>query len=234
LRFDYRGMGDSEGAQQSFTETNADIRAAVDAFMQAMPELQRIVLFGLCDAASAALMYAGSDARVGGLILANPWVRTERGAAKAYLRHYYLDRLFKSGFWRKLFGGRLNVMRAVGGFLTNLRAAHGQQPAVDGNEMQVPFQQRMLKGLEGFAGPVLILLSGRDLTAQEFTDSCAASAPWSRALARANASVHAIPEADHTFSVRTVLEKAHLYCACWLREVYPSAADPQRTYQPIR
>jgi len=76
--------------------------------------------------------------------------------------------------------------------------------------------------------------SGRDLTAQEFTDSCAASAPWSRALARANASVHAIPEADHTFSVRTVLEKAHLYCACWLREVYPSAADPQRTYQPIR
>ena len=33
------------------------------------------------------------DQRITGLVLLNPWVRTDQGAAKTYLKHYYLTRL---------------------------------------------------------------------------------------------------------------------------------------------
>src|SRR5262249_34163772 len=75
LRFDYRGMGDSEGGAVSFDGADADIAAAIDEFSRRVPALRRVALWGLCDAASAALMYAFRDSRVSGLVLLNPWVR---------------------------------------------------------------------------------------------------------------------------------------------------------------
>ena len=70
LRFDYRGMGDSEGDPRNFEAIDADIRAAVDAFIVAVPQLREVVLWGLCDAASATLFYGPTDARVTGQVRA--------------------------------------------------------------------------------------------------------------------------------------------------------------------
>ena len=82
LRFDYRGMGDSSGAVRSFEAVDADIRRAIDIFYERVSGLESVVIWGLCDAASAALFYAHRDARVGGLVLLNPWVRTPEGMAR--------------------------------------------------------------------------------------------------------------------------------------------------------
>ncbi|MEO7495060.1 MAG: hydrolase 1, exosortase A system-associated, partial [Massilia sp.] len=95
MRFDYRGMGDSEGPMRSFEDVNADLRAAVDHFLASAPDMNEVVIWGLCDAASAALFYAASDDRVCGMVLVNPWVRTSGGFAKATLKHYYIDRLLQ-------------------------------------------------------------------------------------------------------------------------------------------
>jgi uncharacterized protein len=66
------------------------------------PVIKQVVLWGLCDAASAALYYGHTDPRVKGMILLNPWVHTEAGAARARLKHYYLARLLSKAFWAKL------------------------------------------------------------------------------------------------------------------------------------
>src|SRR3954467_3730369 len=71
LRFDYRGMGDSNGAARTFERSGEDVRCAIDELMRAVPTLQEVVIWGLCDAASAALFYAHTDARVCGLVLLN-------------------------------------------------------------------------------------------------------------------------------------------------------------------
>ena len=47
MRFDYRGMGDSEGALRNFDEVGDDVRAAVDAFFAALPSLKSVTLWGL-------------------------------------------------------------------------------------------------------------------------------------------------------------------------------------------
>ena len=147
------------------------------------PGLQSVVIFGLCDAASAALMYCNSDDRVAGLILVNPWVRTESGLARAHVKHYYGGRLLQGSFWRKLRSGRLEVrtcgrilLRAiVSRVLGRMRERAQVGTAVD-------FVACNARGLESFSGPVLLVMSGRDLTAKEFTDLCAESGVWSRLL----------------------------------------------------
>ena len=66
LRFDYRGMGDSTGLHRDFESLNGDLAAAIETLLQHEPNVQRVALWGLCDGASAALLYlhATRDSRV--------------------------------------------------------------------------------------------------------------------------------------------------------------------------
>ena len=212
LRFDYRGMGDSQGEPRSFESVDADLRAALDAFFAAVPGLREVALWGLCDGASAALFYAAQDARVTGVALLNPWVRTEQGMAKATIKHYYRARLFDPTLWRKLLAGRFQFRAA----LSSLRQLMGsaQQPAASS---AATLPERMRSGLEAFNGKVLLITSGKDLTAREFDDMAAASPAWKRLLGAARVTRHRLGAADHTFSRRAWRDQVAAWTAQWVR-----------------
>ncbi len=210
LRFDVRGMGDSTGAPIPFDGATADLRAAIDAFVAEVPGLENVVLWGLCDGASAASLYAPTDARVCGLIVLNPWVRTEAIEARAYVRHYYGKRLLGLAFWKKLLGGRVNLRSALSGLGRNLKAAQGARS--DTSEAGLPV--RMAAALEAANVPMLVVLSGRDQVAREFEDLGATDPRW-RALLDSAASMH-LEEADHTFSDRRSREAVSRRCREWV------------------
>ena len=63
LRFDYRGMGDSEGVHRGFEHVNADIKAAIDALLAHCSSIEEVVLWGECDSSAAVLFYAYKDKR---------------------------------------------------------------------------------------------------------------------------------------------------------------------------
>ena len=66
-----------------------DARCAIDTFLQEVPTLNELVIWGLCDAPLRRTFLSPSrPARYQGLVLLNPWVRTEQGEAKAYLKRY--------------------------------------------------------------------------------------------------------------------------------------------------
>ena len=210
LRFDYRGMGDSDGEFAGFESTGDDIRAALDAFVRAVPSLVGVVLWGLCDGASAALMNGCTDPRVRGLILVNPWVRTQTGEAQTYLRHYYGGRLLQLSFWRKVLSGGVNPFNSLRGLFQTARVARAAQ--TDVTAPAGSFIERMLRGFGAFKGSVLLLISGRDLVAQEFMDLCAASPGWQAGLKKPAVQVIRLEAADHTFSQRAALESAIGHC----------------------
>jgi pimeloyl-ACP methyl ester carboxylesterase len=79
LRFDRRGVGDSEGVNMGFRNSAEDTAAAAAAFRAKCPAVSRIVAFGNCDAASA-LMLSGGEG-FDGLVLSNPWTYEEERAA---------------------------------------------------------------------------------------------------------------------------------------------------------
>ncbi|MDR2187937.1 MAG: hydrolase 1, exosortase A system-associated [Azonexus sp.] len=224
LRFDYRGMGDSTGAARDFTAIDDDIAAALTAFHQHCPQLERIVLWGLCDAATASLLYweRRRDAAIGGLILLNPWARSAATLARTHIKHYYLRRLKQGEFWRKLLAGRLGLSRALGELAGNWRRA--RQPADAVAEAELPFQQRMLRGLAAFPGPSLLILSGNDYTAKEFLEACRNDPIATAALANPGLSRIDMAAADHTFSSRALRQTVEAATLDWLRRALPGSA----------
>lgn len=217
LRFDVRGMGDSGGAQRSFEALDADIGAAIDALLAAVPGVHRIALWGLCDGASAALMYchATRDARIGALCLANPWVRSEATLARTHVKHYYFERLRQRAFWTKLLSGQI-ALGAVAGLFRNLRLAW-QKPATTGKAVSMPFQKRMAVGWRAFPGDILLLLSSDDHTAKEFLEVATTDPEWRGALQRAGVERRDLDGADHTFSEDDARQQVEALTLSWLK-----------------
>lgn len=215
LRFDYRGMGDSEGDKRSFTEINEDIRCAISEFFLQVPTLSAVTLWGLCDAASAALLYAKQDVRVSNLVLLNPWVHTEELASYTRLKHYYLTRFLSISFWRKLFSGGVRIHSSFQEFSSSLRrtffpksksllfdssARSGNRSQVASNVGHANFVEKMQVNLQQFRGNVLFILSGNDLVAAEFLTLKQKNLAWRKVLRRDNVDWHYVPDANHTFS----------------------------------
>jgi exosortase A-associated hydrolase 1 len=226
LRFDYRGMGDSEGTPRTFEHVGDDIRCAIDHFFQTVPGMTDLVLWGLCDGASAALLYARSDRRVSGLALLNPWVRTESGLAKTYLRHYYVSRLLDTEFWRKILNRRFDYVAAMRSLLHLVRTAwakgpqsqHGTDPlASDLPALQASLPNRMFDGYKHFTGKVLLILCGNDLTAKEFSDLAASSREWSQLVQSPRTLRRELPGADHTFSTRVERDQVGSWTKDWIQ-----------------
>lgn len=228
LRFDCRGMGDATGAAPGFEAIGPDIAGALDELFERVPQAREAVLWGLCDAASAALLYAWREPRVTGLVLLNPWVRTEAGEARARLSHYYRWRLVSPSFWRKVLAGRWNPVataRSLTGIARRL-AAGSTGRAASAPEDTLP--ERMAHGLERFNGRVLLVLSGDDLTAAEFRDVWARSEHWSRLLAEPRVELLELASANHTFASRAWRAAVAGHTRVWLNGGEEFAATPVR------
>jgi exosortase A-associated hydrolase 1 len=212
LRFDYRGMGDSSGEARTFESIKEDIACAIDRLLEGVPAVNEVVIWGLCDAASAALFYAHRDARVSGVVLANPWVRTDQGMAQAYLRHYYGARLVDREFWKKLLRAEIDFKRSVSAL--GRFVAEAARPKREAGSLP----ERMQDALRRFSGRVLLILSGNDLTADEFRDVVGRSALWKALLADARVTQRELPEANHTFSRREWRDRVARWTAEWVKQ----------------
>jgi uncharacterized protein len=225
LRFDVRGMGDSGGAARDFESLADDIGSAIDALLRALPSVERVALWGLCDGASAALLYlhARPDRRVAGLALLNPWVRSAASQARTQVKHYYRDRLMQREFWRKLASGKV-AAAALGELWRNLRLAARSAPAATAVEAPATYQQRMAAAWGAFEGARLLMLSEHDYTAAEFREFVAADATWRRMLGEHPAERHVLAGADHTCSAPEAQRAAERITAEWAQRLFGSAA----------
>jgi exosortase A-associated hydrolase 1 len=221
LRFDCRGMGDSEGEPRDFEQIGNDIAAAVSALLQEQPELEGVVLWGLCDAATANAFHAVHDERVAGQVALNPWVRTVEGEAQAYIRHYYLQRLLSPELWRKVFSLRLDWSAAMGDFLRKLRLSGGSGGEDRSAHAAGPLPDRLRNAQLAFRGPTLLILSGQDLTAREYesrVDETPAWREWSRS---SRVMLRRLDEADHTFSRAAWRDQVATWTLDWINKVAP-------------
>ena len=236
LRFDTRGMGDSSGEQRTLEAIEPDVGAAIDALQTLQPTVQRVVLWGLCGGASAALLYwrHTKDTRVQGMVLVNPWVRSEETLARTQLKHYYLKRLQQRAFWAKLFSGGV-AGKALADLLHNLRLARRsasagtdakQRPADD---VLLPLQRLMALAWQHYPGPKLVVLSGNDYTAKEFVEATTTDALWRANVAQANTSRLDVVGADHTFSDPADQRRVEQHTLAWLLQclgTQPAAPGP--------
>ncbi|WP_371187669.1 hydrolase 1, exosortase A system-associated [Thalassotalea maritima] len=209
FRFDYTGMGDSAGIKKTFDNVGPDIRSAIDVFIE-QANIKQVVLWALCDGASAALIYAPTDERVKAVMLLNPWLESPQAKAKTMLKHYYLNRLVSKSFWTKLVSGQFKAYKSLKAFLGYAAHQHHQTPNEQSNQS---YQARMIDGYLNFSGSSCFVLSGDDLTAREFEQVINSNSAKHQFYAHDNL-IHRIKDADHTFSQRL-----------WKREVEVLTVD---------
>jgi exosortase A-associated hydrolase 1 len=196
MRFDRRGMGDSEGAAGGADALDDDIRAALREFFGHVPEMKEVVLLGLGDGASAAALYAGGDERVRGLVLLNPDVGVADLESRAP-RTAALARLLEVGFWKKVAAGRHERGPAP---------APQRGPAVQ--DAAAPLSQRVAASLAAFRGKVLVVLGG----------AAPAGAEFARLIAchRLDCRKVEIPGAGHHFASREWRDEVTTCSANWI------------------
>ena len=207
MRFDSRGMGDSSGDKLAFYQQDEDISQAIAAFFRHCPGLQQVILWGLCDAASAILIALNKpDPRIAAVVLLNPWVRQSQSQAKTLLRHYYLNRLRQKQFWQKLLAGGIAPLNSLKQLWYTVKASAVSTPAsITSTEVTAHnYVEAMQQGWQAFSGNIMLISSADDLTAQEFLALCQ-QPKWQALLARCQH--HSIANADHTFSCQAWREQ---------------------------
>lgn len=197
MRFDRRGMGDSEGEPRPFDAIDEDIRAAMKEYFIQVPEMKEIVILGLGDSALAALLYAPGDERVRALVLLNPLPAPAEGAAG--LGHPYLARLGELAFWRRL---------AAGKFAPDGDAAHRAHARQLAGERRATLARRIGASLAAFDGRLLLVLGEDDGPAHRFA----------RQLVRRQAGFRCIEvaHADHAFASSASREEVATTSANWI------------------
>lgn len=180
MRFDRRGVGDSEGENREFRSSAADLAAALAAFRRECPQVTGVVGFGNCDAASALMLTggAGFDA----LVLSNPWTIEDRGAEAPaeVVRAHYRRRLADPAAIRRLLTGNVSPGKLLRGLAAALRSTSGGPAGLAAEAAQ---------GLMTFNGPVRFLIAGRDRTGLAFL------ANWDKADPR----IRTCADATHSY-----------------------------------
>jgi uncharacterized protein len=212
LRFDVRGMGDSSGEERDFLGLDADIEAAIAAFKLHAPQVKQVVLWGLCDGASAALLWAAHKPRTDlcGFVLANPWVHQASSHNQAIVQHYYKAQLLSAAFWRRLFSGKVALGSALREAVKRVLSL-GQTKTVS-----LSFVDRMWAGWQLQAKPTLLLLSGNDITAAEFETVCQQGV-WRDFLHAERVTVARFVEANHTFASQAWRDAVAQQTITWLQ-----------------
>lgn len=207
LRFDRRGVGDSDGVDPGFRDSGTDIAAAVAALRDGFPQVRRVVGWGLCDGASALALH-GAALGLDGLILVNPWSRDGDGTIdlppRAAVAARYRDRLTRPSEWARIARGGIDWRKAARGLLRVARP-----------EPMPKLARAIADGLLRFDHPTLVLLSERDATAQAFT-SLWKSAPFRLVRARGDVELATIADATHTFARAAEAAAMADRCVQWL------------------
>lgn len=191
LRYDRRGIGDSEGENRGFLSASDDLRAAVAAFRDA--GVTRIVGFGNCDAASTLALF-GRAAGIDSVLLANPWTIEDNDdlPPAAAIRARYAERLIDPATWKRLVSGKVDIGKAIRG-LRKVVAPIAPSPLAN----------RVTAAIRAWGNDAAILLAQGDATAIAFR----AAAPTLPATTLPTDSHSFARDADRAALERAVLDR---------------------------
>lgn len=160
FRFDRRGIGDSDGENRGFRNSEKDILAAAEAFGAMCPQLDRLIAFGNCDGASALMLMNQNP--FDALIPSNPWTIEDTEEtdlpSPEEARSRYAAKLANPREWKRLLTGGVNLRKLA----TGLKQASKARAAPSS------LAQEMQRSLDQSGKAAVILLAANDRTAQVF------------------------------------------------------------------
>lgn len=223
MRFDSKGMGDSEGTLGRYSSMHNDIAAAIEEFKKQAPQIRGVILWGGCDAATTALINAYKFSDVVCVIAGNPFVSSPATANKATRRHYR-SRLMQVSFWKKIIKMEYNIgeyaAAAMRKLLPKKREVSGNNAEKKSSDDNGNFLNEFLIGLRNFNGKVLFLMGDRFLTSDEFDDLLKSNSEWRAVAGKTNHERIDIKGGDQVFSSTEAQERMFDVASEWIHRAY--------------
>lgn len=195
LRYDRRGIGESSGENREFLGSAEEITAAVRFLRQEQPQIDTVIAFGNCDAATALALY-GPEAGINGYMLANPWVieqasepdSEEPTISSAAIRSRYWDRIKNPRTIIDLLLGKIDFRKLLKG----LKQASKKE---ENSALSI----RLRDALAQLDGNSQILLAKRDTTARAFLAAWN-SPDFATLRTRTGITLETLDSASHSFA----------------------------------
>ena len=249
LRFDFFGLGDSEGDitedQLKDVYNHIEVGRFVDDTMDAMDwmarehGIRRFVLSGLCGGAITGLLAAQRDARVAGLLAlsitpllasrsADPGLYMTSGQA-ADLRRTYFGKLASPKAWLRLLTLRTDfaflwrAMRTASkpGAAAQTTATAEARPPIETDNASPLFSPAFFSMVES-ERPILMIFGGSDRLLWEYDEKFVARHRERLALNQSMHKVHTIALANHVLSLESWQREMLACSAEWLGRHFPT------------
>ncbi len=250
LRFDFSGLGDSEGEIEDDSLMSVynsiqsgrfvgDTRAAMN-WMQSECGVTRFVLSGLCGGAITGLLAAAEDKRVDGLMGLGIPVAFDGGRedfAKYVtqgqlerMRRMYVRKLLSPSAWLRLLSFRSDY-RIIGKVLrqwfARLRGGKVQQAVEPPSEALANVNPKFAPAFFSMVkrgGRMLLVFSGADRLGWEFEEKFVAPNRAALEPYRDRFQVRTVEDANHVFTLREWQDEMLIHLRAWFQRNY-SAAD---------
>lgn len=220
MRFDHRGLGDSSGEFLGFRAIREDIASAIAEFKTRMPGLKRIILWGGCDAASAALIHAHHFPEVVAVIAGNPFVGASDVTVKEASGHF-ARRLLDASFWIKLVKFRYNPIdygKALWRKIVSATRTHADNEI---RHKKASLAEELLHGLRAFDGEILFLMGDRFVASNAFDELVASTPEWRAVFRKPHFQRIQIAGGDQVFSTQSAQDQMFTLASDWLSRTFP-------------
>jgi predicted alpha/beta hydrolase len=246
LRFDYHGLGDSEGelSERALADMYNSIQAgryvgdtiAAMDWMQKTFGIRRFVGSGLCGGSISALVTAESDTRIECLLgIGLPtvleggpenWARILTQQQIESLRGSYVRKVLDPKSWGRLVSGKSDykvIWRVMRGWMTGRKKAAASAPPAkaDTDSTNPRFAAAFLAMLNS-RRPMLLLFSGADRLHGQFQENFEAHHAGDLGPLKQHYQVHVIPDANHVLSDPAWAAELLRVAGHWLDERYPA------------
>lgn len=208
LRYDRRGVGDSEGENTGFENSRDDILAAAQFMREKIGPEAKISAFGNCDAASALILNC-DGLGINALILANPWTYdpieeapesnevAHQAPSAAAIRARYWARIKNPRSLIDLFSGKIDLSKLIKGLM---RASKKEELSI--------VSQAISRKLSDAQIPIDILIADKDSTAMAYMGAHNSKA-FAQVRENPNVKISKLDSASHSFADKP--SKAWLY-----------------------
>lgn len=254
LRFDFYGLGDSEGevAEELLKDVynHIEVGRFVDDTIDSMDwmarehGIRRFILSGLCGGAITGLLTAQRDARVAGLLaLAITPVLASRSADPALymtagqlteMRKTYLGKLLSPKSWLRLLTLRSDYRVLWRALTQPLRARPKPEAAetparLPEDDNASPLFPPAFFAMMETRRPILMIFGASDRLGWEFEEKFAARHRERLSQVRPFYDVHTIGEANHVLSFKPWQQEMLNVSAEWLQRWFGAGAAPARS-----
>ena len=243
LRFDYHGLGDSEGELPERALADMyntvhggryveDTIAAMD-WMEGTFGIRRFVGSGLCGGSISALLTASIDLRIECLLgIGIPtaldggpenWGRSLTGGQLKELRTGYLRKLMDPRAWTRLLSGKTNysvLWRSLRGGSRARSSSPGRTPSAPAADNVNPRFAPAFRAVLDSARPMLLIFSANDRMHHEFEEKFEGRNPDLAARRGTLYQTIVIPNANHVLSDRSSVTALLDHAELWLAVRY--------------